>query len=101
MQKLAQNVELMVSEWHPEDDTISYWTTHKFGALLLIEDKNGASITAFDDNGDVLSEGLYAAESSAKVHELLGNVFSAKDDDYAAISDDYAASMRDFNKLWL
>lgn len=101
MQKLAQNVELMVSEWHPQDGTISYWTTHKFGAMLLTEDKSGASITAFDDNGDVIAEGLYAAESSAKVHELLRHVFSAQSNDYAAISDDYAVSMKDFNKLWL
>lgn len=100
MQKLAMDVELMVSELHPEDGKTDYWTTHKFGALLLTEDKNGASITAFDDHGDVIGEDLYAASTAAEVHELLGHVFTAKKSDYAAVSDEYSVSVHDFNKLW-
>lgn len=101
MQKLAQNVELMISEWHPEDGSISYWTTHKYGGLLLNEDEKGASITAFGEDGNVIGENLYAASTADDVRELLQHVFSAKKDGYAAVSDDYSVSARDFNKLWV
>lgn len=101
MLKLVMNVELMIEERHPEaNNAVQYWTSHKYGGLLLTENEDKASITAFDDNGDVIGQNLYKAKTVAEVHELLGHVFIAKDDDYAAVSDDYSVNMRDFDKLW-
>lgn len=101
MQKLVMNVDLMIEEHHPEaDNAVQYWTSHKYGGLLLTENEDVASITAFDDNGNVIGKDLYEAKNADEVHELLGHVFTAKGDEYAAVSDDYSVNKRDFDKLW-
>ncbi|WP_379822910.1 hypothetical protein [Lacticaseibacillus paracasei] len=101
MQKLVTDVELMIEERHPEaNNAVQYWTSHKYGALLLTEDKDGASITAFNDKGNVIAENLYSDQTAAGVQDLLVHVFAAKHEDYAAITDEYSVNKRDFNKLW-